>query len=103
MRLDSEITLLGGMTSGKNAMGDAIKAPSRRKIFAEKNSIRQSEFYQAASTGLKPELSFTVWTLEYQGEKSLEFEGVAYTIIRTFDKNNREMELICSGLTNGVT
>lgn len=99
MRFDKEIYLIG-FTNADNEMGDPIKIPVKRQVFAEKNSVRQSEFYQAAATGLKPELTFVIWRLEYNGESALEYEGKTYTIIRSFEKNDKEMELICDGLVN---
>lgn len=101
MRKDSLIYLLKADTSD-NEIGDVVKTTSRRETFAKKNSIRQSEFYQAAATGLQPELSFTVWTMEYLGESQLEYQGKPYNIIRTFEINEKETELTCSGLAKGV-
>ncbi|MNP80298.1 hypothetical protein D3C76_1783550 [compost metagenome] len=63
--------------------------------------MRQSEFYQAASAKLSPELVFVIWKVEYAGETKLEYNGQVYSIIRTFSKNTREMELICSSRFNG--
>jgi SPP1 family predicted phage head-tail adaptor len=97
MRFDSVIYLIK-VTHGENDIGDSIENPKKRQTFAEKKSVRQSEFYQAAMTDLQPELTFTIWPQEYRGEPKLEYEGTTYTIIRTFEKNNKEMELICSGL-----
>ncbi|MCR8635750.1 phage head closure protein [Paenibacillus radicis (ex Xue et al. 2023)] len=97
MRFDKQIYLIS-VTTGVNDVGDPITIRTPRETFAEKKSVRQSEFYQAAAAGLKPVLTFTVWTLEYAGETELEFEGTTYTIARTFEKNDKEMELVCSGL-----
>ncbi len=100
MRLDSIINLVQ-VTHDENGIGDQVEIITKRQIFAQKKSVRQSEFYQAASTGLKPELTFVIWSDEYSGESKLEYEDKTYTIIRTFDKNSRTTELICSGLVNG--
>ena len=102
MRKDKIIYLIG-FTQSENDISDTIKTPVLRETFAEKKSIRQSEFYQAAATDLKPELTFVVWTLEYNGESALKYEEKTYNIIRTFEPNDKEMELICSGLVNGVS
>jgi SPP1 family predicted phage head-tail adaptor len=102
MRFDNVIYLIP-VTSSENDIGDPIKIDGeKRQVFAEKKSVRQSEFYQAAATGLKPELTFVVWSQEYGGESKLEYNGKLYNIIRTFEKNDREIELVCSGLVNGV-
>jgi SPP1 family predicted phage head-tail adaptor len=78
-------------------MGDAIPADTKKQVYANKKSIRQSEFYQAAATGLRPELMFEVRTSDYNGQPKLEYESVTYNIIRTYDKNGEITELICQG------
>jgi SPP1 family predicted phage head-tail adaptor len=82
----------------QNDIGDIVETKTEREVFADKKSIRQNEFYQAAATGLKPELMFVVRTIEYQGERKLSYDGKEYNIIRTYDKNGEFTELICSGL-----
>jgi SPP1 family predicted phage head-tail adaptor len=101
MRFDSVVYLIT-VTNDENDIGDNINTNKKRQTFAGKKSIRQSEFYQAAATGLKPELTFVIWAQEYGGESKLEYNGKIYNIIRTFEKNDKEMELVCSGLVNGV-
>lgn len=81
-------------------MGDVITEKKYRKTYAAKKSIRQSEFYQANATGLRPELTFILWTREYKGEKYLKYGGKEYTIIRTFEPNSEEIELVCQGVVN---
>ena len=98
-----EVIALISFTDGSNEMGDPIKVPVRREnIFADKQSIRQSEFYQAMAQGLKPELTFIIRTCEYNQESMLEFKLKPYTIIRTFEKENEFIELICQGGVNSA-
>mgnify|MGYP001486916702 CR=1 FL=1 len=86
------------VTTGENEMGDSIKEETSRQVFANKKSIRQTEFYQAMATGLRPEIMFEVRSPDYQGEQKLSYNGKKYTIIRTFSPNDEITELICSGL-----
>lgn len=81
-----------------NDMGDPITVESIRMVFANRKSIRQTEFYQAAATGLRPEWMFEVRSVEYGDESKLRHEGHDYAIIRTYSRNGEIMELICSGL-----
>lgn len=101
MRFDRIIHLIK-IKYVENEIGDTIKIPDRRQVFAQEKSIRQSEFYQAAASGLKPEITFIIWQHEYNGEKYLEFDGTDYTIIRTYKKNSKEIELICQGGVNNA-
>lgn len=70
-----------------------------RQVFANRKSIRQSEFYQAHAAGLQPEIMFEVRFADYADERKLRFPagegGRRYLIIRTYTKNEESIELIC--------
>lgn len=93
------ITLVSVATT-ENDIGDVIENQIEREVFADKQSIRQSEFYQAAATGLRPELMFVIRSCEYDGEQKLKYYDKEYTIIRTYDKDGELIELICQGVVN---
>ncbi|MCI3922492.1 phage head closure protein [Paenibacillus sp. TRM 82003] len=87
----------------ENDIGDMIPVPGQdRQIYANKKSIRQSEFYQAAANGMKPELMFEVRSIDYVDEKELYYNDKPYTIIRTYTKNGEITELVCAGLVNNA-
>jgi SPP1 family predicted phage head-tail adaptor len=97
------IFLIGVTSYTENDLGDQIEVPGEsRQVFANKKSIRQTEFYQAQSTGLKPEMMFEVRSMEYNEEPKLSYNDKEYTIIRAFDKGEIT-EIVCSGLVNGVS
>lgn len=102
MRKDKIIELIT-ISNSTTDKGDTIKAKVYRKTFAQEKSVRQSEFYQAAANGLRPDITFIVWTREYKGEQSLRYNGQDYQIIRTYKANSEETELICQGLVNHAT
>ena len=95
-----DVVKLISITVAENDMGDIIETPVEREVFADKQSIRQSEFYQAAATGLRPELMFVVRSIDYEGEPKLKYNGKEYTIIRTYDKDGELTELVCQGVVN---
>lgn len=95
-----DVIYLVGETFSDNGMGDAISTTTKRQVFANKKSIRQSEFYQAQANGLKPELMFEIRFIEYEDEQFIEYNGKPYTIIRQFSKNEETVELICEGVVN---
>jgi len=97
-----EVINLISITTTENDIGDIIDAETKRQVFADKKSVRQNEFYQAAATGLRPEIMFVVRTIDYEQEPKLEFSSKTYNIIRTYDKDDEFTELVCSGLVNGV-
>lgn len=96
---DSVITLLSE-TSTVDAYGDTVTTPTERDVFAEVRSIGQSEFYQAQTVGLKPEIKFVIADFyDYQNEKQLKYTPFGgtedvYTILRTYRTNN-QLEIVC--------
>jgi len=97
-----DVINLISITATENSMGDIIETPVKREVFADKQSIRQSEFYQAAATGLRPELMFVIRAIDYEQEPKLEYNNKTYNIIRTYEKDGELIELVCQGLVNGV-
>lgn len=88
------------LVPGQNEYGDPVMVEGPpRTVYANKRSIRQSEFYQAAQAGLRPEIMFEVRSAEYQGEPKLVYDGTTYRIIRTYDRGE-VTELICTGLVS---
>lgn len=71
---------------------------SSRTVFADKKSIRQSEFYQSQATGMKPEVMFIIRSSEYDNETKLIYNLKRYNIIRAFETKNEMTELICAGI-----
>lgn len=70
--------------------GEPIQSTTYREVFANKKSVRQSEFYQAANVGLKPELLIEVRSFEFNNDEKVRYpigeNGKVYSIIRTYDK-----------------
>ena len=67
-------------------------------VYEELKSISQSEFYQAQTAGVKPEIKFVITDyLDYQGQKYLIHGGMRYCILRTYRTRSRELEITCYG------
>jgi len=93
-----DVANLVSYTETTNGMGDTITTESLREVFVNKKSIRQSEYYQALSTGLKPEIMFEVRAIDYQDEENISYNGKLYNILRTYSKNGEVTELICQAV-----
>ena len=93
-----DLVSITGMT--QNELGDDIPNESKKTVFANKKDVRQSEFYQAAATGLRPELMFEVLEASYDGQETMEYQGKRYTIIRRYRAKHERIELICQGVVN---
>ena len=67
---DSVITLISE-TDTVDEYGDTVTTQTTRNIFAEVQSISQTEFYQAQALGLKPEIKFVIADFaDYQNGKN---------------------------------
>ncbi len=66
--------------------GEPIESFEWREVYANKKSVRQSEFYQAANVGLKPELMFEIRSIEFSNDEKVKYNGKEYFIIRYYDK-----------------
>jgi len=79
--------------------GEMREVETARQVFANRRSVRQSEFYAAHMAGLMPEVMFEVRSIEYQDERALRYQGRRYDIIRTYDRGEMT-ELVCAAALN---
>lgn len=94
-RPDKAIFLIG-VTITEDKIGNQIEIPTERMVFAEQLAVFSNEFYNAAVSGLRPELKFEIYTREYRGEGKLKYNGKTYRIIRTsLGKSPEKTRLIC--------
>lgn len=98
---DEQIKLLGEETIVNIPGQGREKKQTERTVFAKVLSIGMNEFYQAQSTGLKPELKFEIADyLDYKNEKELVYNKVKYQVLRTYRKNKRQLEITAYGGVN---
>lgn len=90
-----DVAKLISITKTVDDIGDTVETEVKKQVFVNKKSIRQSEYYQALSVGLKPELMLEVRTIDYSDEKVIEYNNKNYNITRVFTKNGEVTELIC--------
>ena len=92
---------LVSFTDSSNEMGDPVRILFvGEEVFAGRQSVKRSEFYQAVATGLKPEIVFIIRTVEYNSEPLLKYGTKMYNIIRAYEKDTEFIELVCSGVVN---
>lgn len=80
--------------------GEPVQIITWTTVYANKKSVRQSEYYQAKQLDLKPEIMFEVYFMEYDGEEYVRYNDKVYTIIRTYEKDTY-IELVVGALNNG--
>ena len=66
---------------------------NRKKVFAEVSSVGQSEWFEGGRYGLNPEYRFRMFAYDYNGESLVKYNGVIYSIYRTYVDRNELIEL----------
>lgn len=75
--------------------GDPVVTSTKRPVFCKVGSIGQKEFYQAHAVGLQPEIKFVISDYyDYNGEKRLEYNGVNYSVLRTY-RDGKTLDIVC--------
>lgn len=78
-----------------NNVGDQVETTEKQMRFAGVKSIGQSEFYQAQSHGLKPEIKFVLADyLDYNNQDEIIYHGFRYKVLRTY-RTGKELEIVC--------
>lgn len=91
-------------TKGTDNSGDPLEStPTREEVFCSEESVRQSEFYQAMATRLKPEIRLKLHRFEYNNQKKIEYDGKVYDLIRADAKGSEIIEIILGGGINGTS
>ena len=73
-----------------------IPSETKVEIFVREESITRSEWNTAGVQGLQPTIVLVTATVNYNGEKAVEYDGERYSIYRTFRRSDTdEMELYC--------
>ena len=95
----NEVIYLLSTKSETNEVGDQVETLIKTMRLAKEKSIGQTEFYQAQSIGLKPEVKLALADhLDYEGQEEVIYNNFRYKVLRTFkpeDKN--EIEIVCYG------
>lgn len=85
------------ITVTEDDIGNQVETETTTEVWAEETGVRQSEFYNAAVAGLKPERTFVIWANEYSGQTRIEADGVKYKLIRAYNNpaKSEMVELVC--------
>lgn len=87
----------------QNAFGVWEESCTPRDVYAQVDSVTRAEFFDGGRNGLNPELRFTLFFGDYQGERIVEYNGETYAVYRTFHARKDSIELYTErkGGTNG--
>jgi len=89
----STVVYLVGEVFTQNEYGVLIPETKKRMIFADVSSVTSTEWFEGGRNGLNPEFRMRIFAPEYCGEKIIEYNGIQYTIYRTYKARNDILEL----------
>ena len=99
MSNDVIISLIRREDPDADPHGNAVYTETETLVYAEDISIRQTEFFQAAAVGFKPERCLKMYAFEYHGEQLCELDGERYNIYRTYlPKKSDRIELYLTAI-----
>lgn len=101
---DTVITLITE-TYANDDSGVPRKTETAADVFAKKRSVSRSEFFEGGRNGLNPEYEFDVFKGDYNGQRTIEFEGKRYGVYRTYEPDDGdyiELYVARKGGTNGA-
>jgi len=95
----SDVVYLAGLTEGVDDYGfPKVVESERKQVFANKKSIRSSEYYQAKQSGIDLAFTYEMRSIDYDGEEylylSLDEDEKPHEIERTYE-TGEFIELVC--------
>lgn len=90
---NKKIKLIKKIRIGKDKDLNVEYKDETKEIFAEIRSVYGNEFYTAGTQDIKPEAVLIIYPFEYSSEKTIEYDGKRYEVIRTYEKNINELEI----------
>ena len=89
----SGIAYLIADTYTQNDYGVMEKQSTRKKVFVNVTSVTGTEWFEGGRNGLNPQYRFIMFSHDYSNEKVIEYNGIQYTVYRTFLRSTDEIEL----------
>lgn len=89
----SDVLTLIATTYQADGYGVQKATETRRNVFCNVSSVTRTEWFEGGRNGLNPELRFTMFFYDYAGEELCEFNGVRYSIYRTYRAQDDSIEL----------
>lgn len=90
MDIDTTVKLITKINTGTNIYGEPTYSEQIDEVYAIKKSVKQSEFFQAAAQGFKPEIVLEIYSFEYKNQELCYFSGEKMRIYRAYPLPNSE-------------
>ena len=89
----SEVIHLVKSTSSQDDTGVWRSTTTTREVFCKAESVTRAEFFEGGRSGLNPEYKFVVFFGDYDGERTVVYNGVTYGVYRTYHASTDLLEL----------
>ena len=101
----SEVITLVSTVKTQDEYGVWRTTPTLRDVFCQVDSVTRNEFFEAGRNGLNPEYRFTMFFGDYDGEQTVIYNGLSYSVYRTYHARTDVLELYVErkGGTNDVS
>lgn len=97
---DQELTLID-VGGHKDEFDRWLETESRMDVLCKELSVGSNETYQARQHDIFLEKKFAIHSVEYTGQKLVEFNGKKYRVVRVYGTDLNEVELTCEEVRNG--
>lgn len=98
----TEILYLITETKTTDSIGNIVRTETdRTKIHALNQAVGTKEFYNATAVGLTPTAELRIKKSNYHDEKTVEYNGEKYSVIRTIPKGRFDLVLVL-GIKSGT-
>ncbi|MEA4869901.1 MAG: phage head closure protein [Christensenella sp.] len=98
MLFSDKITLRAITHTVDSAGFETAGTPTDIDVYADKQSVYQSEHYKAAAVGRKVDLVFEVHQEDYSGQMLVVYDSKSYKVERSTAKGLGSVLLFCSKL-----
>ena len=89
----SQVITLVSMTKTQDDFGVWRKSPTLKDVFCQVDSVTRNEFFEGGRNGLNPQYRFTLFFGDYDGEQTVIYNGLSYSIYRTYLARTNTIEL----------
>ena len=99
----SDVITLIAETTTQDEYGVRRASETTRPVFCNVSSVTANEFFEGGRNGLNPQYRMTMFNGDYEGERTLEYNGKRYSVYRTYFGKTDSIELYVErkGGTNG--
>lgn len=86
------VNLISYSGGGQDSDGFPVdKKRESRTVFCDMQSVKETEFFRAAEHGVNALYTAVIHSFEYAGEKIVEYNGVDYSVYRSYEKKDKEV------------